>query len=185
MKEMWKDVEGYEGYYQVSNKGRVKGLERTVYAGRGRTRKQYEKIMSDNKHNGRGYKLVSLSKDGISKNKYIHRLVAEAFIKNGNNFPQVNHKDEDVGNNRVDNLEWCTQKYNNNYGTKKERLSEILRKNNVHCKPVLRISKTGFIIKKYDSINDASKEMNVSSQAISDCLRGKQKHSAGYRWEYV
>lgn len=80
--EVWKDIPNYEGLYQVSNLGRIKSLKRKVYAGRNRIRWQYERILSNNKTNGNGYKVVSLNKNGESKNKYIHRLVAEAFISN-------------------------------------------------------------------------------------------------------
>jgi hypothetical protein len=111
MKELWKSIEGYEGLYEISDLGNVKILERKRPNG-----KLYkEKIM---RANARGnYAEVSLYKDGKATHHLVHRLVAEAFIPNPDNLPQVNHRDENKKNNCVDNLEWCTAKYNCNYGT--------------------------------------------------------------------
>ena len=115
MQEIWKDVVGYEQFYQVSNKGRIRRKkDNFVYKPRTFTN---------------GYKSVLLYKDGKwsrtgGKSELVHRLVALAFIPNPNNYPQVNHKDENKSNNFVDNLEWCTRKYNNNYGTAKARMME-------------------------------------------------------------
>ena len=108
--EIWKDCKGYEGKYQVSNFGRVWNANNQRYL---------KPWISKG-----GYYLVNLiSKNGKIKHESIHRLVAIAFIDNPCNYPQVNHKDEDKTNNRVDNLEWCDSKYNNNYGTRNERIS--------------------------------------------------------------
>ena len=118
-KEIWKDVAGYEGLYKVSNKGNVRSVARKDSIGRkcgGRTRKHFCREG--------GYPEISLYKDGLRKQKLIHRLVAEAFISNPNDFPEVNHKDENKKNNCVENLEWCTSEYNTNYGTLIERLSK-------------------------------------------------------------
>lgn len=183
--EVWKDIPNYEGLYQVSNLGRIKSLKRKVYAGRNRIRWQYERILSNNKTNGNGYKIVSLNKNGESKNKYIHRLVAEAFIPNPNNYKYINHKDENKANNKINNLEWCTAEYNNTYNNKHIRALETRMKKNIGCRKILQLNENEEIIKEYFSISQASKEMKVSNQAISDCLRGIQKHSAGYKWKYA
>ena len=114
--EEWKSIPGYEGLYEVSSYGRVRSLDR--YDSRNCLRSG---CILKQKNNGNGYLICSLSKNGIVKNKYIHRLVAEAFIPNPSNIKDVNHKDEDKTNNIVDNLEWCDHKYNCNYGTKIER----------------------------------------------------------------
>ena len=110
--EEWRDIEGYEGLYQVSNEGRVRNISKNPY-----------KMMKPH-YNQRGYCQVALSKN----NKYImaaiHRLVAKAFIPNPSNLPQVNHKDEKKDNNIVENLEWCDNKYNSRYGTRGERIGE-------------------------------------------------------------
>ena len=105
MNEIWKDIVGYEGLYQVSNLGNVKRINFF---------KKERFVIPCSK--GSGYLYVSLSKNNKQKNFYIHRLVATAFIENPDNLPVINHKDENRSNNIVDNLEWCTQKYNCNYG---------------------------------------------------------------------
>ena len=115
MMEEWRAVPGYEGLYEVSNKGNVKSLIKN-------------KIIKGF-INRCGYILVGLSKNGIRKKITIHRLVAQVFIENPDNLPEVNHKDEDKANNSVDNLEWCDRKYNNNYGTANIRRRETLIKN--------------------------------------------------------
>ena len=117
--ESWKDIEGYEGMYQISNEGRVKSLERQKEDGRFCRERLLKQTISD-----RGYCRVGLQKGKKLKVVYVHRLVAEAFIPNPDNLPQVNHKDESKLNNSAQNLEWCTAKDNNNYGTKTKRARE-------------------------------------------------------------
>ena len=118
-----KPVLGYEGYYEVDPFGRVFGLDRVVTVTDGdRVYKKpiAGKQMKQNMHD-KGYKTVSLTKDGKTRTHFVHRLVAEAFIPNPDNFPQVNHKDEDKTNNFLENLEWCTNEYNLTYGTARKR----------------------------------------------------------------
>lgn len=115
--EEWKDIQGYEGKYQVSSCGRVKTLN---YKRTGQ-----ERIMKQ-RANNKGYKYVNLCNNGKMKSYLVHRLVATAFIDNPNNYPCVNHKDEQSYNNFVENLEFCTYEYNNNYGTVKERKSKSM-----------------------------------------------------------
>ena len=138
--EEWRDVKGYEGLYQVSNEGRIKSLERDWTFGKGGKRHKDETIMKLQK-SSRGYNRLILTKDGVETYKLVHRLVAEAFIENPQNLPQVNHKDENKTNNFVfvnddgsvdlekSNLEWCDQQYNNTY-------------NDRHLKAGLKISKS-------------------------------------------
>lgn len=121
MVEIWKDVPGYEGIYIVSNFGEVKSLQRTRKGSYGSISIVYEKILN-HKIDKDGYHIVTLSKEGKTKCIGVHRLVAQVFILNPLSLPQVNHKDEDPSNNRVDNLEWCDNKYNSNYGTRIERM---------------------------------------------------------------
>ncbi len=124
MEEIWRDIAGYEGLYQVSNLGRVKSLERTTKRFNGFKVCEYKdgnKILKQSK-NYKGYLFVGLCKNGKEKKYKVHRLVAEAFIDNPNNLPQVNHKNENKECNISNNLEWCTNKYNCNYGTRNERI---------------------------------------------------------------
>ena len=118
-----KPISGYEGYYKVDQFGRVFSDDRVIHVSdNGR---EYDKFIPGKQMkqymHSKGYKTVVLTKDGVSKSAYVHRLVAEAFVDNPNGFPMVNHKDEDKTNNFYDNLEWCTNGYNVNYGKGKER----------------------------------------------------------------
>lgn len=122
--EEWKDIVGYEGRYQVSNLGRVKSLKRKVGV---KNRSTPEKILKEHLQK-EGYYTVVLYKNGEPRRLSVHRIVAEAFLYNPNNYPVVNHKDENKGNNNVNNLEWCTVIYNMNYGTVGKRIAEKKRK---------------------------------------------------------
>lgn len=121
MIERWVDIKGYENMYQISNLGRIKSLQRET---RNRNGKYIieEKIMKPMVATN-GYLIACLWKNNKQKKIVIHRLVAEAFIPNHNNYNEVNHKDEDKTNNKVDNLEWCSHKYNMNYGNVKGKIS--------------------------------------------------------------
>ena len=132
MEEIWKPVKGFEGYYEVSDLGRVRSIDRVVVD----TVRNCERLLKGKiliqRDNGNGYKGVQFCKEHKLCNKYVHRLVAEAFIPNKDNLPQVNHKDEDKSNNRVDNLEWCSQLYNNIYGSRMERQVNTRKLKNEH-----------------------------------------------------
>lgn len=169
MEEIWKDIEGYEGLYQVSNLGRVKSLRRNIIL----------KIKIERN----GYEKVVLTVNSIHKDYYIHRLVATAFISNPDNLPQVNHKDENKTNNCVDNLEWCTPKYNTNYGTciRKRQLSNT---NGKLSKPVCQYSKDGCFIKEWKSIRDVQRNLGFANTHISECCRNIIKSAYGYIWKY-
>lgn len=174
MKEIWKDIIGYEGHYQVSNLGNVKSLERKDRLGN----KRKEKLLKSCT-NPKGYHHVVLSLNGSTHHKSVHRLVAIAFIPNPHNYPQVNHIDENKANNCITNLEWCTYKYNANYGTRIQRISETNILNNKSGKPVTN----GFEI--FQSISYASRSLNISRSSINQCVRGLRKTVGGFTWRYV
>ena len=162
MNEIWKDVVGYEGLYQVSNLGNVRSVERTInmeHPRYGSAIVKYESKELRGYLNERGYRKVCLTKNKHSKIRFVHRLVAEAFIPNPNKLPQINHKDEDKTNNHVDNLEWCTNKYNTNYGEKRKQKLSINAKN--------RWEKGKFRNKR--------KEL-IEQQAVIDCLTNTAKY---------
>lgn len=203
MKEIWRDIKGYEGLYKVSNYGRIKSLERKDCLGRSKKEKILK--LSEDKD---GYLLITLHKNKKVKTFKVHRLVAETFVPNPNNYPIINHKDENKINNHVSNLEWCTVKYNNNYGTRNERSSKSQKglqagekhpiygkhrteetKNKISksnkgkmsgikhpkCKKII-CTTTG---KKFDYIKQAGKFYKIeSTSSISACCKGKRK-SAG------
>ena len=168
MKEIWKDIKGYEGYYQISNMGRVKSLERTVWNGRG-YRKMPEKILKPQK-NRNGYLQVPLSKEGTEKKYYIHRLVANAFIPNPQGLPEINHLSEDKTDNRAENLEFCTSQYNKEYS---------------QAKAVIAVNKVSGLIMEFNSIMEAERTLGIDKSSIVRCCKGKQKSAVGYTFAYV
>lgn len=167
-KEYWKPVVGYEGHYQVSNWGRVKSIK----FGKGRILKPTTNLY--------GYLFVKLCKDGKVKPFTVHRLVAEAFLPNPDNLPQVNHKDENKQNNIVSNLEWCSAQYNNTYGTRIERVAE--KTTNGKCsKPVLQYTLEGNFIKEWKSVAECRRN---GFRHVDDVCRGERKSCSGYIWKY-
>lgn len=162
--EIWKDIVGFENLYKVSNLGNVKRCSS------GRILKQLNGMD--------GYKQVSLCKNGVPKTYLIHRLVSQAFIPNPNNLPCVNHKDENKTNNRVDNLEWCTVKYNINYGT------SLKRRANTQSTPVLQYDKNGNLLNEYPSIIEGARKTGIYVGCICSVCRGKYKSAGGFIWKY-
>lgn len=171
--EFWKDIKGYEGKYQVSNKGNVKSLN---YRNSGRSQNLVPKV------NNSGRLWVELALNGETKPMLIHRLVAMAFIPNPNNYPQVNHKDEDVTNNSVDNLEWCTGEYNRKYFLERheDRGRPITLKT-----PILQIGKDGNIMKRWDDSISIKRTNGWSEWSIIQCCRGNRKTAYGFKWRYA
>lgn len=167
MEEVWKDIIGYEGYYQVSNKGNIKSLK---YHNLNRKVPKIVKWIINN----RGYAQVILSINNTKKRYSVHRLVATHFIPNNDNKPCVNHKDENPLNNTVENLEWCTYSYNTNYGN---CISKIRRKNigKAGSHSVIQKSLNGDFIAEYCSIGEASRATKISYTSINDCCRGFKK----------
>lgn len=177
MKETWKDIKDFEGLYQVSNLGRVRSLTKTVTTKNNKTMHFEGKILKPLKVGE--YFSVNLYKDRILYGRRIHRLVAEAFIPNPDNLLQINHKDENKLNNSVDNLEWCSAKYNCNYGSHNYKLSKSKQK------PVICYSKKLQLIKKYPSSIAAATELGCTKTSICQCLKGKHKTSCGYIWKFA
>lgn len=165
MIEIWKSVTDYFDY-EVSNLGNVRN-------------KKTNKILKP--FSPSEYLKVSLSKNGKAKQFFIHRLVAKEFIDNPNNLPQVNHKDECKTNNLWNNLEWCDHSYNQNYGTRNERVSKKMSK--IKCKKVNQYDLDDNYIKTFNSVIEAQKE--TGSTHICQCLKGKFKQTKGYKWRYA
>ena len=172
-KEVWKHIDEYPDYF-VSNQGRVKS-----------TKYGKERILKPLVRNKAGHLSVQLCKAGKVYSIWIHRLVAQAFIPNPMGLPCVNHKDESKTNNFVENLEWCDYVYNNNYGTKKERISDILLNHPAFSKPVRQLTLDGKPIATYPSIHEAARISGIESSAIWKYLKGITKNPRTYRWEYI
>ena len=188
MKEIWKDIEGYEGIYQVSNLGRIKALKKIVRWDGGKDYPREEYIMKKIVKNS-GYEQITLSKNSTQVRRIVHRLVASAFLPKDPTRPFINHKDGNKANNRVDNLEWCTTKENNlhKYRVLGHRPSTLGRfgKDSPKSKRVKQLSLDGSLVKLWDCASDAVRECGFDSAGISKVAYGKQSHHKGYRWEYV
>lgn len=188
--EIWKDIEGYEGLYQVSNIGRVRSLDRWK-----------EQICSRNSkttvlhlYKGKilaqpiefwGYRRVNLSSGKNNCKKFAtHRLVAKAFIPNPNNYECVNHKDENKLNNCVENLEWCSFGYNDNYGTRNKRIHEKV--NIPRMRPVVQYDLNGKYINSFESIKEASRKTGVGRRSIWALCNFKygRHHAHGFVFRY-
>lgn len=178
-KEIWKDVVGYEGFYQVSNLGRIRSLP-NLDAKQKFNYREYYKILTPFLEKS-GYLRVQLTR-GNRKRVLLHRLVAEAFVPNPNNYPIVNHKDENTTNNRADNLEFCTVKYNSSYGTANERRYNSYKEK--HGRPVNMYDLNGNFIKRYDCLRSVSKDGFYPSN-VRFCCEGIYHKSGGFKWKYA
>lgn len=184
--ENWRDIAGYEGLYQVSSWGRVRSLDRMVIAAYGSMKLQKGRLLKLG-FDKDGYQQVNLWKNGKKKTHTVHRLVAQAFIPNPQNFKEVNHRDEDKTNNRVENLEWCTSVYNHNYGTRNERISKALKgkPNIASSKRVAQIDAKTNEVKKIWSSTQECQRNGFDSGHISACCRGERKTHKSFKWRYV
>ena len=170
MKEVWKDIIGYETLYKVSNFGRFKSIRNNIFL------KPY---IQQN-----GYSRVSLSKNGKIKYYNIHRLVAEAFIPNPNNYPVINHVDGNKNNNNVGNLEFCTYLHNNKEARRLGLNITKKGKYNHKSRKVIQYDKNGNFIKEWDYMILITEILGYDYTSISRCCSGKQKTSYGYIWKY-
>lgn len=167
---MWKDIENYEGLYQVNELGEIKSKRGIL------------KPFTDKD----GYLKVGLHKNGIHKQFFVHRLVAKAFISNPDNLPEINHKDENKSNNTVSNLEWCTRIYNINYGSHNER--EAFTKSNrynVYDEFNKLIVSNGTFKTLYQTLKHSAKTLNSFQASLVMCAKGKRRSAYGYRVEYA
>lgn len=227
--EIWKSLD-FLGYpdYMVSNMGRIKSLDKYVNSSYGSKQLRKERILNFDKTKF-GYLRIKLWQNGEGRKFYVHRLVASAFLKNNNNLPYINHKDENKENNHVDNLEWVTQKENINYGTRNERVSEKMKGENnpmygkhfhlteehkrnigkgnkgkkvseetkqkiseakkgkpLYNKrvPILQYTLDGNFVRDWESIKQASEELNLQYSNIGACCREKRKQCGGFIWKY-
>lgn len=173
MSEQWKPIKGYEGFYEISNFGRVKSIKRVVTSktknGKPSTKMLKERILSLQKSTN-GYVQVGLSKEKEVRIYRVHRLVADAFIANPDNLPEVNHIDEDRTNNNADNLEWCTHEYNNNYGNKpaKGEKNGMARLNKTQIQEIRRRRASG------ESLKSIAADYGISLNHVCNISQGKR-----------
>lgn len=163
---MMKPIKDFEGYY-ITEDGRVWSEKR-------------KKFLTP--YIRRTYLTVTLSKESKLYTKLIHRLIAEAFIPNPNNLPQVNHKNENKCDNRIENLEWCTAEYNCNYGTRNARMAKS--KLNGNSKRIIQYDLNGAYIKEWPSVRQIERDLGFNQAAVSRVALGKQKTAYGYKWRY-
>ena len=193
--EIWKDIKGYEGLYQVSNLGRIKSLDKII------KQRSFKNSVATHIYKGKilmpfiqnqGYFYIGI----MGKTFNLHRLVAKAFIPNPHNLPCVNHIDGNKQNNCVENLEWCSYSENMrhavkngliNFHTEKKKNSDLIniKKATESCKKkIMQYDTSGNFIKSYKSIIEASRETKSNATHISLCAKGKQKTCGGFKWRY-
>lgn len=183
IEEIWKDIKGYEGLYQVSNIGRVKSLKRHR-RGSGKELVCVNEKIKALQDNGHGYMTTTLYQNNKGQVVYIHRLVAVAFISNPNNLPCVNHINEDKSNNSASNLEWCSYEYNNNYGTKPKRLSASNRNHPDTSKAVLQYDLQGNLISEWPSMREIQRRGVARCENVYRACVGIYKQANGFIWRY-
>ena len=176
--EVWQDIPGYEGLYQVSTYGRVKSLDHYVSNNhRNGLSLKKGRILEPQKY--KGYRSICFSKDSVVRRFQIHRIVANVFIPNFNGYPIINHIDVNPSNNRVENLEWCTYSYNNNYDNAvSKRAVQLMKK-------IAMYDKNGNLLYEYDNSKEAGKDLGVSVGAIQKACTNRNKSCKGYVFKYL
>lgn len=177
MREIWKSIKEFEGLYSVSNLGNIKHDKTDAKGGIGNYAKQ-EHLLKQRKNN-KGYMVVELYKENKRRQLLVHRIVASTFLENPHKYKVVNHKDENPLNNSVDNLEWCSQKYNMNYGTVPYRIGKA------NSKRVEQYDKYGNKLNTFSSTMEAQRLTGVRNSLISEVACNKRKTAGGYIWKYV
>lgn len=179
MSEIWRDIEGYERLYQISNLGRVKSLKRNT---------AHNRIMKPKKDKY-GYLYIGLCKNGELSYKKIHRLVARAFIPNYNNLPQINHIDGNKTHNCVSNLEWCDASYNQKHayrlGLSKSWMKGKFGKDCKFSRKVYQYSLDGHLLKIWNSISDVNRELDIPVPNVVRSCKEDTRTAGGYKWKYV
>ena len=183
--EEWKDIQGYEGLYQVSNYGRVKSLEREIIGRWGTKRLIKERILKNGQNKKRGYNSVALNRDGIRITNLVHRLVAEAFIPNPNDYDTVHHKNHNPQDNRVENLEWMPIEQHTKEH-KNDRVDGIKKK---MTKTVYQYTLDDKLIAIYPSTMEVQRKLGYSNSDVSMASRNKFHKKGnniynGYKWSY-
>ena len=179
MEEKWKPIIETDGIYEISNYGNIRTIDRYAKVCGGGKRLVKGGLKKPTKCTN-GYLELQANICGKRKIFLIHRLVAQYFVPNPNNYPEVNHKDENPQNNNADNLEWCTPKYNCNYGTRNKRCMEKVIK-----KPVKQLSLDGKCLAVYPMIKEAMIKTGIDETQISRVCKGKNVTAGGFKWEYV
>lgn len=175
MTEIWKPIKGFEERYEVSNLGCIRSVSKMITYRNGA--KRFWKGQALKQYPDKdGYLKVVLAREGKQFNKCVHRLVAEAFLENPNHLPMVNHKDECKSNNQVENLEWCTAQYNCLYSNVPQKMTETTKV------AVLQMTRNFEVIKQWESMSEAGRELGISFKHISRCVRGERPTAGGYRW---
>lgn len=161
--EIWKDIPGYEGYYQASTFGNIYSILN-------------KKILKPD--NIRGYLRVTLCKNAERKKHFVHRIIASTYLANPFNLPFINHKNNIPIDNKYDNLEWCDSKYNNNYGDRLQKMSNALKKQ------IIQYDLSGNFIKEWDGAIDAQIVTGINRNHICGVCKGKRKSAGNFIWRY-
>lgn len=180
--EVWKDVVGYEGLFQVSCLGRIKMLTREVLANK--SIKHINKHILTQHLSTKGYLYVYLWAGNKKERIYVHKAVLSSFIREKRIGEECNHLNENRLDNRLDNLEWCSHKYNINYGNRTKKQSESMKNHKSLSKPVLQLNMDGEYIAEYPSLREAGRVMNRSFTSIKECCKGRYKSAFGFKWMY-